>query len=293
MKRAMVMESFVRGFLLLTLVSLWSQECWAVEILMVGDSMSEFMGQSLESFCGGSTVFNAGLGGTTAEQWAEYEAEVLPQACGSDWEVVYISVGGNDVLESECSISVGELRDRIERAIENIAFNIAPSASKYVLTGYCMPASPEEDNGGGCSDPSNYSVLPAVLKVISPTLPDSTSLEIVDSFGACGGSTSSFSDPGLFQDAIHLNARGYCTVFSQPAVQESFKCSSPNDNDIINDCMSLSESELPSGREQNCVHGGEDSLDEDSSDEDSSSESAYRGGLFVIGVFVAWLTTFF
>ena len=57
--------------------------------------------------------------------------------------------------------------------------------------------------------------------------------------------------------------------------------------------MSLSESELPSGREQNCVHGDEDSLDEDSSDEDSSSESAYRGGLFVIGVFVAWLTTFF
>lgn len=42
----------------------------SANILIVGDSMGEFSTNVLETFCSGSTVKNAALGGTTAAQWA-------------------------------------------------------------------------------------------------------------------------------------------------------------------------------------------------------------------------------
>ena len=222
-------------------------------ILMVGDSMAEFMGQALESFCANSKVYNAGIGGTTAQQWSSYSKDDLPSECGmGSWDVVYISVGGNDMLNSGCSMTSSELKDRIENAITNVVNNLAPGASKYVLTGYCMPSQPEEDSNsaGGCNTPADFlAISDAFNDISSQSLGlSNSSLVINDSISLCGGSKSSFSDFQYFQDSIHLNAKGYCNVFSQPSIQSGLLCDASEEE---TDCASLNGNELY-GLEENC-----------------------------------------
>ena len=227
-------------------------------ILAVGDSMTEFMGQILESFCMNSKVTNAGIGGTTAEQWASYTSEEISE-CGSDsdWNTVYIAVGGNDLLESGCTTTSTELADRMERAVKNIVTNLAPGASKYVMTGYCMP-SQAEDEESGCKDPADFSALSDALVILSADtgnlgLPSNASLEVIDSLTVCGGSATSFSSQAYFQDPIHLNAKGYCEVFSQPSVQAALTCDAGAGSNGYN-CDSLDNAEIP-GLDNNCASG--------------------------------------
>jgi len=202
--------------------------------------------------CGGSKVYNAGIGGTTAVEWSSLTRDDLPSACGaSPWDVVYISVGGNDVLNSDCSISTNQLKNVIESAIQNVVNNLAPDASKYVLTGYCMPAEPE-DGSGGCSSPEDFRAIVDVFDAISAEsvgLP-SSSLVIENSFSVCGGSESSFSDYEYFQDPIHLNAKGYCEMFTQSSIQSGLLC----DTSESFDCDSLTGDEIY-GLEDNCISG--------------------------------------
>ena len=219
----------------------------AVKILLLGDSMAEFMGESiLEEICGDSIVVNAGIGGTTAQQWAEYDMDDNPlDFYGSrEWDVVYISVGGNDLLESGCLLEPDELKSQMEAAIENIVGEIAPGASSYVVTGYCMPMAAEEDADGDCAEPSGLSALPQALAALTPNLPEESQgkLTIVDSLELCGGSVSSYSDPKFFLDNIHLNPRGYCEVFSQPMIQQSLLCD-PNNEIDCDDEMWLEEND--------------------------------------------------
>ena len=47
------------------------------KVLIVGDSMGEFMGKTIESICIGTEVQNAAISGTTAQDWAEYNSDVL------------------------------------------------------------------------------------------------------------------------------------------------------------------------------------------------------------------------
>ncbi len=222
-----------------------------IKILAVGDSMVEFMGQSLESFCADAKVYNAGIGGTTATQWASYSKDDI-SGCGMDWDVVYISVGGNDLLESGCTIESSELKNRIEKAVSNVVQNLAPQASTYVLTGYCTPYAPEEDlEQSGCSNPSGYVAMSDAIRNLSTDaigLPSNASLEVIDSSSVCGGSATSFSNEAYFQDPIHLNAKGYCKVFSQPSVQSALKCSRENGFD----CDSLDNAQI-FGLESNCI----------------------------------------
>ena len=98
------------------------------------------MGQQLESFCSNLEVTNAAIGGTTADEWAGTNSNILAE-CGptKDWDIVYIAVGQNDLAYTGCSMSSSVLRSKIESAVENIVSNVAPGASKYVLTGECMP----------------------------------------------------------------------------------------------------------------------------------------------------------
>lgn len=197
----------------------------ATRVLILGDSMGEFMGQTLESLCVGSIVQNAAIGGTTADDWAEYDSGILEGCEGGSWDVVYISVGGNDVLQSDCTISVAELGEKVTSAVLNIVNNIAPNASKYLLTGYCMPLSNESDKKQrfGCSEPSDYTAFQDFfLSNPPPTLLES--VKVIDSTTVCGGGNDSFSNPIYFQDAIHLNSKGYCEVFTQPDIQQYLSC---------------------------------------------------------------------
>ncbi len=253
-------------------------------ILAVGDSMTSYMGGLLESFCADSNVENAGIGGTTAEQWSEMTADDI-SGCGTTaWDVVYISVGGNDLLESGCTLSATELTTRMENAVTNIVNNVAPGASKYVMTGYCMPHTPEGD-GGGCSSPSDFAPLSEALRAVSADNvglpPGAPTLEIIDSIAVCGGSLSSFSSEVYFQDPIHLNARGYCEVFSQSSVQEALTCSSVFEID----CDSLSDTEIP-GLDGNCLSSGDSGDSSDSSDTFYTMSKAVSMSVVTISIFL-------
>mmetsp|Transcript_36590 Transcript_36590/g.44168 ORF Transcript_36590/g.44168 Transcript_36590/m.44168 type:complete len:361 (+) Transcript_36590:70-1152(+) len=221
-------------------ISLWfDSNISAVEasrVLILGDSMGSFMGQTLESLCVGSEIQNAAIGGTTAVDWAEYDSSILDGCEGGNWDVVYISVGGNDVLNSGCSISGTELGEKVTSAVMNIMNNIAPNASKYLLTGYCIPRGNESRSkrSAECSEPSDYTAFQDFfLGEVPPTLPES--VKVVDSTTVCGGGNDSFSNPIYFQDAIHLNSKGYCEVFTQPDIQEHLSC---EEGDTL-DCPSL------------------------------------------------------
>jgi lysophospholipase L1-like esterase len=230
-----------------------SKAAKTTSILAVGDSMTSYMGQILESFCVDTKVYNAGIGGTTAEQWASYTQDDIV-GCGSNWDVVYISVGGNDLLESGCTLNSIELKSRMENAVTNIVKNLAPGASRYIMTGYCMPSAAEESGDSGCSNPSDYAALSDAIRELSAEsvgVPSTATLEVIDSFAVCGGSVSSFSNEAYFQDSVHLNAKGYCKVFSQPSVQTALTCNSANGHD----CDSLDGAEIY-GLEDNCLSGG-------------------------------------
>lgn len=195
-------------------------------VLIVGDSMGEFMGKTLETLCPGTTVYNGAIGGTTADDWAEATDDIISSCSLTTYDSVYIAVGGNDALNSGCSIGISELANKIDEAVSNIVRNIVPSASTFFLTGYCVPPGPVD---GGCTSPSAMAVLTASLSLLqkdgfSVQEDDGINISIVDSFSACGGSASSFSDAMYFQDEIHLNSKGYCSVFTQPSLQEILSC---------------------------------------------------------------------
>lgn len=207
-------------------------EVKATKILIVGDDVGESMGKTLESLCPGSEVQNAAIKGTTAVQWSTYTSDVLKECKNGDWDTVYISLGGNDLLETSCDTSdffkVLALMKKIVSGVENIIENIVPQADTYFLTGYCI------SKGFGCEKPSDYMALANGIKNFSGLLPDN--VEVIDSTFACGGSDTTFSDDSYFQDAaaINLNSKGYCKVFTQPDVQTYLTC-----GDAKPDCESL------------------------------------------------------
>jgi len=223
--------------------------------------MGSFMGQTLESLCVGSVVQNAAIGGTTAVDWANYEPGVLEGCQGGKWDVVYISVGGNDVLNSGCAISPAELGTKITSAVSNIVNNIAPNASKYLLTGYCIPRTNESNRKhySECSEPSDYTTFRDLFLGDSPpTLPKS--VKVIDSSTVCGGGSNSFSDPIYFQDAIHLNSKGYCEVFTQPDIQEYLSCQ----GEKYFNCPSLDFDIF--GLNKHCSENPDDPIEDDDDD---------------------------
>ena len=139
--------------------------------------------------------------------------------------MVNISVGGNDLLNSGRTISSAKLDTEITPAVSNIVNNIAPNASKYLLTGYCVPCASKfnHKHHSGCPEPSDYTTFRDLFLGDSPpTLPKS--VKVIDSTTVCGGGSNSFSDPIYFQDAIHLKSEGYCEVFTQPDIQDYLSC---------------------------------------------------------------------
>ena len=197
----------------------------ANNVLIVGDSIAQYMGTTLETLCPGSDVYNIGKSGSTADDWINISSDAVKDCEDTHWDKVYISLGGNDILHSGCSITVDELYDTLDNAVTNIAKNIAPGASTYLLTGYCIASSAAS---GGCSTPEDMSAFSEVFEKMQK---DGLSVEeegidvvVLNSISECGGSTTSFSDDAYFADSIHLNAKGYCSVFSQSEVQDALSC---------------------------------------------------------------------
>ena len=209
------MESLLRTTLLLVFLGTSK----AAKVLVVGDSMGEFSTNSIETWCSGAQVSNAAIGGTTAADWATFTSDQI-DGCGSNFDYVWISVGGNDLLGSDgCAATASDIQSVVSSAIQNIKTNIAPGAKKYLTTCYCQPHIPEE--GSACNTPEKVAPLCEGIKLASDADADVT---YVPSLSACGGSVTSFSNAGYFEDAIHLNKRGFCKFFTRSEIQTLFEC---------------------------------------------------------------------
>lgn len=188
------------------------------KVLVIGDSMGEFSGTALESFCKGITVKNAAAGGTTAVQWTSGDNLDAIESCGDSPDFIWLSVGGNDHLEPQCAATASDLTAKITASI-NAVKQKAPGVP-ILMTGYCMPKGIEGE-GSGCDTPQKFENL---RKAVADAAGADDSVTYVDSIAACGGSTSAWSASKYFQDAIHLNNKGYCKVLTQADVQTALGC---------------------------------------------------------------------
>jgi len=236
MKLSSMSTTFVRTVLSALLIQFSNA---VTNVLVVGDSMGKLMGTELiEMACIGSTVCNAAVSGTTAAQWATYDNKKVKN-CDGEWDVVYISVGGNDVLGSDCSIESDELAATIQAAVTNIMTFVAPGASTYLLTGYCIP---HESVTSGCDVPSDSIAMSEALNQIDTV---DGSVDIIDSSFVCGGSSTSYSDSGYFYDSHHLNLNGYIKVFTQADVLRSMNCDNAPQAPSTNDTPDVTTYDAP------------------------------------------------
>lgn len=213
------------------------------KILIVGDSMGEFScgttdmpGKNfVQEFCGGASIHNAAVSGSTAWQWRSGGTHSAVQAfkdAGAGVTHVWLSVGGNDWMtpgedadapganSGGCGISTADLKSRIQKAVT--AVKEAATADgiqdiKIVMTGYCVPTQPECDGKTDASD---------LITAYQEIAQSDGNVQFVDISEACGGNSGKKGDVQFFTDAIHLNQRGYCAAFSLDGVQSALGCTS-------------------------------------------------------------------
>jgi len=200
-------------------------------IMILGDSWAEYSAQDLATFCKGSTVTNSGVGSSTAQEWGAASACPAPdntRLCsapaafsanaGTSYTHVWLSVGGNDKMGSTgCALTVAQVTSRVTAAI-NAVKAAAPGAA-IVMTGYCAPTTAPE----GCPNAATmYSELNGGIQAACTA----NGATYVDAWTFCGATTSTYSGSSSpwHADSIHINTKGYCQVYSQPAVQAAFGC---------------------------------------------------------------------
>jgi hypothetical protein len=200
-------------------------------IMILGDSWAEYSAQDLATFCKGSTVTNSGVGSSTAQEWGAASACPAPdntRLCsapaafsanaGTSYTHVWLSVGGNDKMGSAgCALTVAQVTSRVTAAI-NAVKAAAPGAA-IVMTGYCAPTTAPE----GCPNAATmYSELNGGIQAACTA----NGATYVDAWTFCGATTSTYSGSSSpwHADSIHINTKGYCQVYSQPAVQAAFGC---------------------------------------------------------------------
>eukprot|EP00928_Gymnodinium_smaydae_P040911 TRINITY_DN27710_c0_g1_i1.p1 TRINITY_DN27710_c0_g1~~TRINITY_DN27710_c0_g1_i1.p1 ORF type:complete len:294 (-),score=70.05 TRINITY_DN27710_c0_g1_i1:267-1088(-) len=205
----------------------------ANNVLVIGDSMGEYSGAALSKFCKGAVVKNAAVGGTTAVQWTSggLMDSIGSAKCGGTPDAVWLSVGGNDFLNTECSGSVSDMAAKITASINAVKQKV-PGA-KILMTGYCMPATAESASSA-CNSPAKFTALGSAVKQAAEA---DAAVTFVDSTAACGGTSSSWSPVAKFQDPIHLNNKGYCSVFTQKGVQDALGCQSATYDCEAEKCM--------------------------------------------------------
>lgn len=228
-----------------------SAQAFAAEkVLLLGDSGAQQFGQFLERLCIGTEVTNAALGGTTALDWASYEADKLTLCEETSWDTVFISVGGNDYNGSGCSMSKDELSSRVEDAVENIMFNIVPGASKYFMLSGCMLPFPLSKPG--CYEPKDYAELLQAFDKSSPTVPEGAEFAKFQTTDACGGSETSYSDEIYFKDdGVHLNSKGYCAMFTRTDIKIFLSCTNFDKNC---ECLDYDLTDQEMGTDQTCAN---------------------------------------
>ena len=216
------------------------------DIIILGDSWAE--GETslttpqrpeslLAKVCAGKTVVNRGVGGSTAREWGTGEVDTAACAgesgtvCtaasafnplhGTGYTHAWMSVGGNDFLGSDCSMTAETLANHVSTAVA-AAVAKAPGGMKILMTGYGSFSKALE--GSSCEISSTVALNTAV-KDACETSPHRGQITFVDVMAEFGGSATTYSSKEWYADTIHLNNAGYTKMFSLASIQSFFECS--------------------------------------------------------------------
>lgn len=229
------------------------------KIIMIGDSGCASACKDIERFCGGSTVVNMGVTGSTAAQWKvgdcasqlfllESMSNRLPpggptgcglyQHCcnateafwraspplGADFTHAFISLGGNDFMAKTCASSASDLA-AIQGDVESVIDNVkaaGPPGMKVVIWGYPVPSQKTREFRSICPG-----ALPGTLQPLLKAIEDAASAKgatFVSGAYATGATSSKWSPNATHADDMHLNSKGYCKFFSGQNIQQALGC---------------------------------------------------------------------
>lgn len=202
------------------------------KILILGDSPGEFAGKSLETYCKGSSVYNAARADSSTVDWTQEDAEEphvtqtgTPWSnyddrftqCGVDPDWVWLSIGAKDHSVNNCLLNATSLRDKIKKVVIKITDKL-PGA-RILLNSFSMPSAPLV----GCDTQEKVMTLYDAYKLVAVEYPGVVTY-LEDSWRVLGGSESTWSSQNYYVDQVHMNNRGYCKVFSRDDIQELFGC---------------------------------------------------------------------
>lgn len=207
---------------ILFIIALTQRVDAALKVLFMGDSWAdnEFADRVFEDKCVGSFVENGAWGGTTARQW-RHDARVQPFLDENiDAVSVWVTLGGNDLLHSDCADTevVANMRAVLAKVTDSI-----PEAKILVIPYGRLPY----------PDTYYYPCSSAPFEQYSTDLQELANefpmVTYVDTFYFFGGSSNEPSDLKYWSDDIHINEEGYKLLWSDLDVMSVIcPCNSPD-----------------------------------------------------------------
>ena len=196
--------------------------------LVIGDSFAEYGKSWWANYCGGITVTNKGVGGTTSQAWSSGDLmeEALGAAPGAT-KIIY-TIGGNDYMgpgdNGKCTMNRAQVKNVVTLSLSklvNYVVAAGKSAGAITMIGYPLPTA---DFSAECSGAS-----PSALETLNGGIEDACKalgVGYLDMRFAGGAPRDPLGwSPGkLHQDAVHLNERGYCAVAITDSFRSRFSC---------------------------------------------------------------------
>jgi len=231
---------FIRIFFIAAFVGAPFTFVEAKTIVLIGDSMSEFAKDTVDQFCGNAKSTNRGVGGTTATQWQTrdqdsdlYVPTAIKSESGSCFDVVFVSLGANDQLETECTENLSAIRSRVASVLAQIN-KVCPSSTIY-MTGYPTPRYDFEECGNVAKGADTRKYLNDPLKEACAA---ANKCKYDDASNIAGGSDSKLSPGQYHVDVVHINSRGYCKLWERESFRNVMGCTGAK-----TDCATVSTEE--------------------------------------------------
>jgi lysophospholipase L1-like esterase len=229
-------------------------------IVIMGDTVGEYMGTAVASFCSSANVVNRAVAGSTAAEWGlpgggsnesssvcgfpgllgrtEYRPCRADSAfstgltsLGSVSHVV-LSVGANDYLSpphpaAGCSYTRAAIASVVQEAIDNVIAAYPNPQGKILMFGYCQPTGIVSE----CSAQTAAQYRSGLANNLNGGIADACTghtsgrCKYIESITACGGSATAFAPQCSYHsDVYHPNYRGYCKIVNRKAVQAALGC---------------------------------------------------------------------
>jgi len=217
---------FIRIFFIAAFVGAPFTFVEAKTIVLIGDSMSEFAKDTVDQFCGNVKSTNRGVGGTTATQWQTrdqdsdlYVPTAIKSDSGSCFDVVFVSLGANDQLETQCTENLSAIQSRVASVLAQIN-KVCPSSAIY-MTGYPTPRYDFEECENVRKGADTRKHLNDPLKAACAAARKCT---FDDAANIAGGSDSKPSPGPHHVDVVHMNSRGYCKLWERDSFRNMMGC---------------------------------------------------------------------